>query len=312
MRVLITGVTGFVGRYLALNLIDNGYEVWGGARNCPPSFIEGVKIIELDLSRRDEVANIINLIKPNAIFHLSGQSSVKYSWDHIDETFYANVTESINLIEAIKHTFISNEVRLITIGSAEEYGLGGQLPLIEDSLPNPSNPYGLSKYTLGRIARQYNELHQMDIIHTRSFNHIGPGQSLGFVTTDFAKQVVEIEHGKHEPVMYVGDLSSKRDFTDVRDIVEAYRLLCEKGIAGETYNVCSGNCIPIQDILNGLVSLSSIPIEVRVQKDKFRVNNVKEYYGSNDKLYKATGWRPSISLNQSLHDIYNYWKESKR
>ncbi|MEX1029324.1 MAG: GDP-mannose 4,6-dehydratase [Paenibacillaceae bacterium] len=309
MRALITGVTGFVGRYLAQNLLDNGYEVWGGTRKFPSCCINGVKVIELNLSHKDLIANVLEEIKPNVIFHLSGQSSVKYSWDYMEETFNANVMESINLLEAVKNSLLNNPVRIITIGSAEEYGLGAQLPINEDTLPNPSNPYGLSKYTLGKIVLQYNESYRMDVLHARAFNHIGPGQSLGFVTSDFTKQIIDIENGKGEPVMYVGDLSSKRDFTDVRDIVEAYRLLNEKGTAGQIYNVCSGGSTSIQDILDNLVSFSSRHIEVRVDDKKFRPNNVKEYYGSNDKLRETTDWKPTISLNQSLYDIYHYWKE---
>ncbi|MBP1157473.1 MULTISPECIES: GDP-mannose 4,6-dehydratase [unclassified Paenibacillus] len=310
MRALITGVTGFVGRYLAQNLLDNGYEVWGGTRKCPPYFINGVQIVELNLSRQDMIVNVLEDIKPDVVFHLSGQSSVKYSWDHIEETFKSNVMDSINLLEAIKNSSLKSSVRVITIGSSEEYGVGAELPIVEEARTDPMNPYGLSKLTVGKIALLYHGLHRMDIIHARAFNHIGPGQSLGFVTTDFTKQVIEIENGKVEPVMYVGDLSSKRDFTDVRDIVEAYRLLNEKGTAGETYNVCSGVCIPIRGILDDLVSFSSSSIKVIVDEKKLRPNNVKEYYGSNDKLRKATGWKPLISISQSLHDIYLHWKNT--
>jgi GDP-4-dehydro-6-deoxy-D-mannose reductase len=133
---------------------------------------------------------------------------------------------------------------------------------------------------------------------------------LGFVTSDFAKQVVDIENGKADPVLYIGDLSSKRDFTDVRDIVEAYRLLYEKGVSGQVYNVCSGVCISIQTILDILLSFSSKSIEIIVDPNKLRPNNVIEYYGSNNKLKQATGWEPSILLEKSLYDIYHYWNEN--
>lgn len=311
MRALITGVTGFVGRYLARNLIDNEYEVWGGTRKCPPYFIDGVRIVELNLSSQDTIMNLLEDINPDVIFHLSGQSSVKYSWDHIEETYKSNVMESISLLEAVKNSTLKDSVRIITIGSSEEYGPGARLPIDEETLSNPSNPYGISKFNLGKIALFYHELYHMDIIHARAFNHIGPGQSLGFVTSDFTKQIIDIENGKVEPVIYVGDLSSKRDFTDVRDIVEAYRLLSEKGISGEIYNICSGVCISIQEILDTLVSFSSNYIKVMVDEKKLRPINVKEYYGSKDKLSKDTGWEPSISINKSLYDIYLHWKEKK-
>jgi GDP-4-dehydro-6-deoxy-D-mannose reductase len=308
MRALITGVSGFVGSYLAQNLMDNGYEVWGGTRQCPPCFIRDIEMVELNLSRQDMIADVLEKIKTDVIFHLYGQSSVKYSWDHIEETFDSNVTDSIKLLEAIKSSSLRSSVRVITLGSSEEYGMGLKLPIDEDERPDPLNPYGLSKFALSKLALLYHQIHGMDVIHTRAFNHIGPGQSLGFVTSDFAKQVIDIENGNAEPIMYVGDLSSKRDFTDVRDIVEAYRLLNEKGAAGQTYNVCSNNSISIQEILDTLVSFSSKSIEVIVDVEKLRPNNVKEYYGSNDKLRKATGWEPKIPLQQSLYDIYVYWK----
>ncbi|GGF92348.1 GDP-mannose 4,6-dehydratase [Paenibacillus abyssi] len=310
MKALITGVSGFVGRYLAQNLLDNGYEVWGGSRNCPPSFMDGVKLVELNFTSQESVMEVLEDVMPDVVFHLSGQSSVRYSWDHIEETFESNLMDSIALLEAIKNSSLKDKIRVISIGSSEEYGLGAELPIKEDAVTNPINPYGLSKLSIGKIALLYHTLHGMDIIHVRAFNHIGPGQMLGFVTSDFAKQVVDIENGDVEPTIYVGDLSSKRDFTDVRDIVEAYRLLYEKGIAGQIYNICSGVCISIEDILGILLSFSSKPIKVIIDENKFRPNNVKEYYGSNEKLRTATGWEPSISIKQSLFDIYHYWKQS--
>ncbi|UNK18773.1 GDP-mannose 4,6-dehydratase [Paenibacillus sp. N3/727] len=309
MKALITGVSGFVGKYLAQNLIDHGYEVWGTSRVTPPFIINGVNIINIDFSHKDTITKAMEDVKPDVIFHLSGQSSVQYSWSHINETFQSNVMDAIGLFEAIKDSTIKKTVRIVSIGSSEEYGLVKDLPIMEDADTNPGNPYGLSKLTLSKLVLSYCSFHEMNIIHARAFNHIGPGQALGFVTSDFANQLINIELGKVEPVISVGDLSSKRDFTDVRDIVEAYRLLFEKGKAGEVYNVCSGKCVSIQDILTLLLSFSSKQIEVIVNKDKLRPNNVPEYYGSNHKLTETTGWAPSITLENSLKDIYIYWKD---
>ncbi|WP_339269581.1 GDP-mannose 4,6-dehydratase [Paenibacillus sp. FSL K6-1330] len=309
MKALVTGVSGFVGRHLAQNLVDHSYEVWGASRGAPSSMLEGVHILKIDFYDKETITNVIEAVKPDVIFHLSGQSSVQYSWGHINETFQSNVMDAIGLFEAVKDSSIKSSVRIISIGSSEEYGLVKDLPIVEDADTNPGNPYGLSKLTLSKLILSYCSVYQINIIHARAFNHIGPGQALGFVTSDFANQLIKIELGKAEPVISVGDLSSKRDFTDVRDIVEAYRLLFEKGKSGEVYNVCSGKCVSIQDILTLLVSFSSKPIEVVIDKDKLRPNNVPEYYGSNGKLTEATGWTPSISLENSLRDIYMYWKE---
>ncbi|MGC6585148.1 GDP-mannose 4,6-dehydratase [Paenibacillus sp. Dod16] len=309
MKALITGVSGFVGRYLAQNLVNHGYEVWGTSREVPSSMLGDVRILEMNFSDKEAITKVMDQVKPDVIFHLSGQSSVQYSWSHINETFQSNVMDAIGLFEAVKDSSIRSRVRIISIGSSEEYGLVKDLPIVEDADTNPGNPYGLSKLTLSKLIHSYCSIHEMNIIHARAFNHIGPGQALGFVTSDFANQLIKIELGKAEPVISVGDLSSKRDFTDVRDIVEAYRLLAEKGKAAEVYNVCSGKCVSIQDILTLLVSFSSKPIEVVVNKDKLRPNNVPEYYGSNHKLMETTGWTPSISLENSLRDIFMYWKK---
>jgi GDP-4-dehydro-6-deoxy-D-mannose reductase len=311
MKALITGVSGFVGHYLALNLLANGYKVWGSTRKKTTDPIEGLQVIKMDFSNQEELRSVLEEIKPDVVFHLSGQSSVKYSWDRIEETFQSNLMDTINLLEAIKHSSLITSIKVISVGSSEEYGMVSELPITENTTINPINPYGLSKHSVGILARYYNNHFGVNIIHARAFNHIGPGQMLGFVTSDFTKQVVDIEMGNVEPVLYVGDLSSKRDFTDVRDIVEAYRLLFEKGDSGQTYNVCSGVCTSIRDILESIVSMSSKSIEIIVDEKKLRPNDVPEYYGSNKKLTEITGWSPKIQIKTSLYDIYQYWKKKQ-
>lgn len=306
-RALITGVNGFVGKYLKENLLNNGYEVWGGTRGSSPSFLKDVNIVQLDYSNQDSVKNQLNSINPDVIFHLSGQSSVKYSWDHIGETFDSNVMDSISLFNSIRNSTLLDKVKVISIGSSEEYGQYVSLPIVETSITKPINPYGISKLTIANLAMVYNKAYGLDVIHARPFNHIGPGQKLGFVTSDFAKQIVDIEKGSIDPIINVGDLSSKRDFTDVRDIVEAYRLLYEKGEYGEIYNICSGNCVSIQNILDILISYCNKEIQVVVDESRIRPNNIKEYYGSNSKIKNTCKWYPKIKLQESLYDIYRYW-----
>jgi GDP-4-dehydro-6-deoxy-D-mannose reductase len=306
-RALITGVNGFAGQYLAENLLDNGYEVWGAGRSGNTASKDGINKIQLAYSDIEDITRLLETIKPNVIFHLSGQSSVKKSWGDLKGTFDSNLFDTINLLESVKNSSLRQDITLITIGSSEEYGLGVVSPITEEMMPAPSNPYGLSKYTLGNLSLMYSNTFGMSIIHTRSFNHIGPRQVEGFVTADFAKQIANITNGKAERVIHVGDLSSKRDFTDVRDIVEAYRLLYEKGERGQIYNVCSGTCISIEDILHMLSSFSKYPVKILIDPNKFRPNNIPEYFGSNNKIVDATGWKPKITIEQSLHDIYMYW-----
>lgn len=306
-KALITGVSGFAAQYLAKNLVDSGYEVWGGARSGSITSVSSIEVMELSYDDPTEVTNKLNDLQPEVIFHLSGQSSVRKSWDAIHETFNSNVMDTISLLEGVRHSNIKQNVTLLTIGSSEEYGLGASSPICEKNAAIPSNPYGLSKYTIGNLSLMYSQAYDLKIIHTRSFNHIGPGQLEGFVTSDFAKQVAEIALGKAEPIMYVGDLSSKRDFTDVRDIVQAYRLLYERGEPGQVYNVCSGTCIAIHEILDIFLSFVDQKVEVVKDPNKFRPNNIPEYYGSNDKIKLKTGWEPKIPIRQSLYDIYHDW-----
>ena len=310
-RALITGVSGFVGRHLALELLESGYEVWGGTRSVPPRFVNGVKMIDFNLTNKEEILKKLEVVKPHSIFHLSGQSSVKSSWSDIRETFESNIMNSIELFEALRIYSDKENIKVITVGSSEEYGIGVKLPITEEMVTNPINPYGMSKQSLARLASIYRDLYNLNIIHVRPFNHIGPGQRLGFVTSDFTKQIIDIEQGIVEPVIYVGDLSSKRDFTDVRDIVKAYRLVGERGVNGNIYNVCSGVPVSINAILTMLLSYSSTAIEVVIDEQKFRPNNIIEYYGSNSKINREVGWEPTITLNQSLLDIYSYWKNQR-
>ncbi|MBE7681563.1 GDP-mannose 4,6-dehydratase [Paenibacillus sp. P13VS] len=305
-KALITGARGFVGNYLSQNLLRNGYEVWGGGRNVPSSCVNGVQMISLDLANKENISAIIRGINPDVIFHLSGQSSVKKSWEKVGETFQSNLIETINLFEEVGKYEGVEKIRIISIGSSEEYGPVSSYPITEESFTNPSNPYGISKLSISKLVSVYYKL-GVDIVHARPFNHIGPGQKIGFVTSDFAKQIAEINLGLREAVIRVGDLSSKRDFTDVRDIVDAYRLLDEKGISGEVYNICSGSSISIQEILDYLLSFSEKQIKVEVDPAKLRPSDIPIYYGSYEKLNKITRWRPNYKLKDSLSEIYNYW-----
>lgn len=307
-KALITGVSGFVGKKLANHLVASGYQVWGTTRRCSPLFLVGVTTLQLDLDDKDRILGLLEKVRPDVIFHLSGQSSVKKSWESIEETFKSNVINSINLFEAASKYSKKQDLKIITVGSSEEYGLGVISPINETMDTNPVTPYGLSKLTLCKLAEMYSKSFDLNIIHARAFNHIGPGQGLGFVTADFAKQIVEIEKGISQPVIFVGNLNSKRDFTDVRDIVEAYRMLYEKGRPKEVYNVCSGKSISIREILNCITSFSNKSIEILIDESKFRPVDIEEYYGANTKIFNDTGWEPKFTLRDSLYDIYQYWK----
>jgi GDP-4-dehydro-6-deoxy-D-mannose reductase len=306
MRALITGVTGFVGKHLAELLNVNNYIVFGTSRNISKehNYLKYVEeVIETDLNSKEEIVRIIQNIRPDVVFHLAAQSNVKMSWENPSNTMCINVMKTIYLYEAVRE--VSKSIRIVSVGSSEEYGFsnGMTFPINEESSLNPSNPYGLSKMNVAILSKQYVSAYGLDIIHMRPFNHIGPGQKLGFIVPDFTHQIVRIEKGLQKPMLMVGNLSTKRDFTDVRDIVTGYMLACEKGVKGEVYNICSGKETAINDLLTFLIKSSTVPISISVDKDKLRPNDIPIYYGSNEKFVKQTSWNRQFTLEQTLRDV---------
>lgn len=314
MKALITGVQGFVGKYLANHLISQGIEVWGTSRNEAPILRlknGDVKVIKNDLNSVEEIYEVLMTVQPDYIFHLAGQSNVKKSWEDKEGTFYANVNKTIFLLDAcVKYQLDKPEMKLLTVGSSEEYGKvePHELPIKETTPLRPMSPYGASKAAVAMLIQQYHKAHGLNVVHARPFNHIGPGQSEGFVTTDFARQVVMIESGDMSPTLSVGDLSSERDFTNVNDIVNAYVKIVLNGKCGEVYNVCSGQSVAINTVLNIFLSFSNEKIEVLVDKAKFRPIEFKKYYGSNEKIKSELKWNITDTLEDSLYSIYKFLK----
>ncbi|ASS67332.2 MULTISPECIES: GDP-mannose 4,6-dehydratase [unclassified Paenibacillus] len=313
MKALVTGITGFVGNHLLNELLSRkDWKIWGAVRTASffPISHDSLSLIQLDLHNEEEIIDCINKIKPHYIFHLAGQSNVRLSWDDKKQTFDINTMNALNLLEAIRKSEVSDSVRLLTVGSSEEYGIvkTEHLPINEDTALNPQNPYGISKAAISMLIKQYHKAYGLNVIHVRPFNHIGPGQRRGFVTADFAYQVAAMEAGKIENVFRVGNLSSQRDFLDVRDIVKAYLEIVMHGKGGEIYNVCLGKATSIQEILNFFVSQASLPINVEVSQELFRPVDIPLYVGDNTKLFEATKWKPNFTLQSSLADILHYWR----
>lgn len=316
MRVLITGANGFVGKYLSKYLLQNNYEVWGTTRESNLTVLpqEGINFITLDLSDEEAIVESLNRIKPKYIFHIAGQSSVRISWDQKVNTFNANVNNTICLLEAIVKSEVSATARVLTVGSSEEYGRVSpeSMPIDENTGLNPISPYGISKATVYMLAQHYYHSYGLQIIHARPFNHIGAGQGLGFVTSDFAYQVAQIEEGRIKPIIRVGNLSGQRDFLDVRDIVKSYTTLIARGTPGQVYNICSGSPVKIRAVLDFLVLQSSKSIEIITSPELLRPVDIPLYIGSNEKLKRELAWSPNISIEDSLTEIYNYWLELTR
>ena len=267
--------------------------------------------VQADLTDRKRVDEIIRFYKPDRIYHLAAQASVKYSWANPVETFQTNVFGGIYLLEALKR--YCPECKMLIVCTAEEYGEvenGNADAIREEFKINPSNPYAISKASLDFFASTFQKVNNLNIYISRSFNHIGPGQSDSFVTSDFARQIAEIETDLRQPVIHVGNIDVCRDFLDVRDVVRAYECIIQKGRPGQAYNVCSGKKRKISEILDILLALSiKKNISIKVDAIKLRPIDIKVIYGDNSKLKKETGWEAVIDINRSLKDILNWWRE---
>lgn len=309
-KALIIGAAGFVGQYLAENLqIEYGFEVAVTKLPHEKLEIKDAEVFNLDILNRDEIVTLLFKVRPDYIFHLAAQSSVGTSWKHPDLTIDINIKGSVYVMDAIRELYYKPKVLLI--GSGEEYGhiKEGETPITEDNMIRPGNIYAATKVCQNMIGSIYAKAYDMDLMMVRAFNHIGPTQAPMFVVADFCKQVAEIEKGLRPPIMYVGNLSAQRDFTDVRDVVRAYALLIQKGTPGETYNVGSGHAISIQQILDMIISLSDKEIKVEVDPNKLRPIDVAIIEADTTKLEAATGWKQTIPLKQTIKETLNYWRE---
>jgi GDP-4-dehydro-6-deoxy-D-mannose reductase len=314
MKLLITGAAGFVGGHLAeyLSAEQPQVESFGLVRphGTAGTTLPGrVALIEADLEDAASVQAALDIVHPDRIVHLAAQSSPQDSWRDPAGTLRTNILGLAHLLEAVRRRSLAP--RVLVVGSAEEYGaveLALQ-PVREDAPLRPASPYAVSKVAQGYLALQYVLAHRMGILLTRTFNHTGPGRGDGFAESSFARQLAEIEAGRREPVIVVGNLEAVRDFSDVRDVVRAYWLLLEKGEAGGVYNVCSGRGVRIRELLERLVALAGLDIEIRVDPERLRPADVPALVGDPARLRAATGWEPRIPLERTLSDLLQHWRE---
>ena len=314
MKSLIIGGAGFVGAYLVRHLKnDLGQDVVVTKMPREQVKVDGVdmnsiQVRDLDILHKEFIVALFREIRPDYIYHLAAQSSVSVSWKNPALTVDVNVKGGVNILEALRE--LEDKPRVLFIGSGEEYGhiLPGEIPIKEGNVPRPGNIYAATKVCQNMLAKIYADAYGLDVMMVRAFNHIGPNQLPLFVVADFCKQVAEIEAGNREPVMKVGNLSAKRDFTDVRDVVRAYALLMKSGCAGETYNIGSGHAIAIEDILKQILDHSSVEIRVEVDPERLRPVDVPIIEADTTKVYEATGWKPEISLEQTIRETLDYWR----
>ena len=301
-KALITGSQGFVGHYLRQELENNGYQVTGLDLQA------GEGVIVADLLDRDAIERVVAQEKPDVIIHLAGQANVAKSWEIPQKTMELNVVAAINLMETVRCNCPT--CRMVLVGSSDQYGnLGEAGKLVSETLTTrPQTPYAVSKEAQEEMAGVYVKAYGLNISMTRSFNHAGAGQGKGFLISDFASGIVAVERGE-QSCLKVGNLTAKRDFTHVRDVVRAYRLIAEQGQAGEVYNVGSGIVYSAQEILDKLCDLAQFPIPVEQDPTKMRPSDTPVICCDHRKLTEHTGWEPAIAIDKILREVIAWWRK---
>ena len=313
-RALITGITGFVGSHMAELLLSEGLEVYGIGRWRSKKEHIGhlngkITILEADLLDPHSLDQIMLAVRPDYIFHLAAQSYVAASWTSPAATLEINVVGSANLFESVRKAQINPKIQIAC--SSEEYGMvyPNEVPIKETNPIRPLSPYGVSKAAMDFLGYQYNQSYGMKIVRTRGFNHTGPRRGEVFAESDFAKQIAEVEKKLKVPIIEVGNLEAKRDYTDVRDMVKGYFLAAEKGESGEVYNICSGKAYKIAEVLDMLLSFSKVKIKIKQDPKRMRPSDVPILLGDNSRFVKQTGWKPTIPFEKTMEDLLNYWRE---
>jgi GDP-4-dehydro-6-deoxy-D-mannose reductase len=305
-RTLITGVSGFVGRHLAALCAAGGATVLGCGRRATTD-VELSAYISADLADPEQAAEVVRESAPERVFHLAAEASVARSWQDPAGVVTANVGSTLNLLEGVRRHARSAPV--LVACSGEEYGPPLTVPVDEEHPLRPQNPYAVSKAAVDLAAGFYVDAHGLRIVRTRAFNHSGPGQSDAYVVSSFARQIAEAEAaGRNEVEIVTGNLTPRRDFTDVRDVVRAYLLALERAEPA-VYNVCSGRSSVMGDILDLLSRNTALAVRQRTDPALLRENEVMDIRGSHERLTVATGWKPEIALERTLRDTLDWWRE---
>jgi GDP-4-dehydro-6-deoxy-D-mannose reductase len=316
-KILITGISGFVGghfvQYLSTNHQD--LEIHGISRSKPgwdfvpamPELTRNSHFHQADLMNIPKIKSLIEEIQPDYILHLAAQSSVAESWKTPVDSFMNNTNIFLNIIDTVRLNDFN--ARVLSVGSSEQYGIVSEqdLPLTEDKPQSPANPYAVARVAQEQLARIYATGYGLDICCTRSFNHCGLGQTDRFVVSGIVKQFVRIAHGLQDPIIHIGNGAIVRDFVDVHDVVEAYQLLLKRAKRGEVYNICSGKGRSIREIVTFLSGIYHIDVQIQQEQSQIRPIDNPRIVGSYDKIQRDLGWKPTIPFEESLRSMYDYW-----
>ena len=307
MKVLVTGISGFAGGYLAELALDQGVTLHGTVLTGLAPFPGRVTVHQIDLTDLEATRGLLARIGPDWIFHLAGWSAVGEAWEHRAEALRINVQTTFSLLEGLR--ILKLPARVLLVSSGAVYGAVPETrqPISEESPLRPMTPYALSKACLELYATQYAQGEGLDIVTVRAFNHMGPRQGPGFVCADLASTIVAIEEGRAE-TLEVRNLEARRDFTDVRDMVRAYWLALAHGERGEVYNIASGKAVSIREIVDRLCALARCPIRVLSNPGRWRQNDLPTLVGDPTKFRTLTGWTPEIPLERTLADILDDWR----
>lgn len=304
--VLITGASGFVGSHLLpLVAADPGVAIDAWTRDVVPE-TRGVRWTVIDMADRRAVARAVAAAPPDVVFHLAGAAHVGQSFSSVADTLETNALGTARLLDALRQH--APRARVLVVSSSTVYRASTSA-LDEDAPLGPSSPYGLSKLAAERLAVRAWEEDGLHTVVARAFNHVGPRQSPAFFASSFASQIAAIERGTRPPVMRVGNLDARRDLTDVRDVVRAYRLLARHGRPGVAYNVCSGTAYAIGDLLRSLIGSARVPVTVDTDPALLRPNDTPLVLGRHDRLTADTGWRPEFPIDRTMADVLDDWRQ---
>lgn len=306
---LVTGAEGFIGSHMVRFLADEGWNVVGGSRlsnvNSLPK-LKNIKFVQCDLTNGQQVENIFHDYRPTHVFHLGAQSFPTVSWADPVGTFQSNIMGSLHVFEAIRHQ--KRRPVIVSACSSAEYGNvpASAIPVTEEQPLHPLHPYGISKVCLDLLAREYFLDYDIPAVNIRLFNTTGPGKT-GDAPSDFVRQLIRIKKGQQKPVIEVGNLTPHRAFLDVKDTMRGFYLAALKGQRGEAYNLCAARTYEMNEVLRFAIEISGLNVEVRPAASLMRPSDEKIIFGSTKKIRKHTGWKPMLSLKDTLTSMLEYW-----